>query len=94
MVSQMKVRSALYAGSPLPPGRFLILISVKGCRSQGHIAAGRTRSVEKSGDLIGNRTANFWHIAVLQLTMLLCGPQVYIYHLKGREEDFNFNFEK
>jgi hypothetical protein len=46
----MAVRlSALRAGRPLPPGRFLVLIS----------AAGRIRSIEKSSDLIGNRNRDF-----------------------------------
>jgi hypothetical protein len=41
----MAVRlSALRAGLPLPPGSFLVLISVS--RPQGHIAAGRIRSIE------------------------------------------------
>jgi hypothetical protein len=53
----MAVRSALRAGRPLLPGRFLVLISVKKLsRPQGHIAAGRIRSTEKSSDLNGNRT--------------------------------------
>jgi hypothetical protein len=41
----------------LLPGRFLILISVKRLsRPQGHSAVGRIRSIDKSSDLIGNRT--------------------------------------
>jgi hypothetical protein len=44
----------------LPPGRFLVLISVKRLsRLQGHSAAGRIRSNEKSKDLIGNRSRCF-----------------------------------
>jgi hypothetical protein len=52
----MAVRlSVLLVGCPLPPGRFLVLISVKRLsRPQGHSAAGRIRSIEKSNDLIGN----------------------------------------
>jgi hypothetical protein len=45
---------SLSAGLPLPPGRFLVLISVRLSRLQGHIAAGGIRSVEESNDLIGN----------------------------------------
>jgi hypothetical protein len=42
--SQMVVRSALRAGRPLPPGIFMVLISVKSLsRTQGHSAAGRIR---------------------------------------------------
>jgi hypothetical protein len=53
----MAVRlSALRDGRPLPPGRFLVLISVKRLsRPQGHRAAGKIRSIEKSNELIGNR---------------------------------------
>jgi hypothetical protein len=47
--SQMAVRSALCAGRPLPPGRSLVLISVKRpSRLQGHSGAGRIRSIEKN----------------------------------------------
>jgi hypothetical protein len=55
--SQMAVRlSALCAGHPLPPRkipgtRFCQWLS----RPQGHNAAGRIRSIEKTND-IGNRT--------------------------------------
>jgi hypothetical protein len=49
--------SALRAGRPLTPGKFLVLISVKGLvKLQCHSAAGRIKSIEKSNDLIGNRT--------------------------------------
>jgi hypothetical protein len=41
----------------VPPGKFLVLISVRGwVSSQGHNAAGRIRLIEKSDDVIGNRT--------------------------------------
>jgi hypothetical protein len=54
---QMAVRSALRAGRPLLPERSLGLISIRGwVDPQGHGAAGRVRSIEKSSDLIGNRT--------------------------------------
>jgi hypothetical protein len=51
----MAVRlSAIRAGRPLSPGRFLIFISVRNwVDPQGHSAAGRIRSIEKSSDLIG-----------------------------------------
>jgi hypothetical protein len=49
--SQMAVRlPSLRAGHPLPPGGFVVLISVKGWVDMGH------RAIEKSNDLIGNRT--------------------------------------
>jgi hypothetical protein len=48
----MAVRlSASSAGRPSPPERFLRL-----SRPQDHSAAGRIRSIEKSNDLMGNRT--------------------------------------
>jgi hypothetical protein len=51
--------SALRAGRPLPPRKipgthFCERLS----RPQGHSAAGRIRSIEKSIDLIGTRTRN------------------------------------
>jgi hypothetical protein len=46
--------SVLHADHCLPPGRFLVLISVKRLSQlQGHSAAGRVRSIEKYSDLIG-----------------------------------------
>jgi hypothetical protein len=74
----MAVRlSALRAGRPLPPGRFLVLISVKSLsRPQDHNAAGRIRSVEKSSDLIGNRTRDIPACSVVtQPTTLPRGPE-------------------
>jgi hypothetical protein len=48
--------SASRAGLSLPPGRFLVLISVKRLSGpQGHSAAGRIRSVKKCNHFIGNR---------------------------------------
>jgi hypothetical protein len=56
--SQMAVRlSVLRAGRPLPPERFMVLISVRRqSQPQSHSQAGRIRSIEKSNDLIGNST--------------------------------------
>jgi hypothetical protein len=47
--------SALRAGRLLPPRKFLVLIPVRG-RPQGHTAAGRIMSIEKSNYPIENRT--------------------------------------
>jgi hypothetical protein len=54
----MAVRlSGLCAGCPLPPRRFLVLISVRGwVNPRCHSASGKVRSIEKSNDLIGLRT--------------------------------------
>jgi hypothetical protein len=73
----MAVRlSALRTGRFLPPGRFLVLSSVKRLsRPQGHSAAGRIRSIEKSSDLIGNRTHNLPACNIVpQPSTLLRGP--------------------
>jgi hypothetical protein len=58
---QMAVRlSALRANHPLPPRK---IPGAHSCQSvsqpQGHSAAGRIRSIEKSDALIGNRTRDF-----------------------------------
>jgi hypothetical protein len=68
--------SAPCAGRPLPPGIFLVLISVRGWFDpQGHSAAGRIRSVEKSSELIGNRTCDLLACSIVpQPTMLPHAP--------------------
>jgi hypothetical protein len=49
-----------------PPGRFLVLISVRGwVDPQGHSTAGRTWSIEKSNDLIGNQTRDILACSVV-----------------------------
>jgi hypothetical protein len=49
----MAVRlSALRVGRPLPPGRFVVLISVREAESN----PGRVRSIGEHSELIGNRT--------------------------------------
>jgi hypothetical protein len=49
--------SALLAGRPLPPRRFLVHISGRGLvNSRAQSAARRIRPIEKSSDFIGNRT--------------------------------------
>jgi hypothetical protein len=66
----MAVRSALSAGRPLPPGRFLISVT-RLSQLQGHSAAGRIRSIEKSNDLIGNRARDLPTCSIMpQPTML------------------------
>jgi hypothetical protein len=58
------------------PGRILVLISVKRLsRPQGHSEAGRTRWIEKSNDLIGNRTRDLPACSIVpQLTTLPRAP--------------------
>jgi hypothetical protein len=65
----------LRAGCPLPPGRFLELIYVKRLhRPQGHSAAGRIRSIEKSSGM-GSRTHDLPSCSIVpQPTMLLHAP--------------------
>jgi hypothetical protein len=49
--------SALRAGRPLPPKKIPDThFCYSLCRSHGNSATGRIRSIEKSNDLIGNRT--------------------------------------
>jgi hypothetical protein len=58
--SQMAVRlSALRAGRPLPPRKFPgTHFCYRLSRPQDHSAAGRIRPIEKSNDLIRNRTGD------------------------------------
>jgi hypothetical protein len=61
----MSVRwSVLRTGRPLTPGRFLVLVSVRGS-VKGHSAAGRIRSVEKCNDLNGNKTRNLQALSIV-----------------------------
>jgi predicted RNA binding protein YcfA (HicA-like mRNA interferase family) len=56
--SQMEVRlSPLHAGRPLQPRKIPgTNFCLRPSRPQGHSAAGRIRSIEKSNDVIRNRT--------------------------------------
>jgi hypothetical protein len=61
-----------YALAAFTPGRFLVLISVKSLsRPQGHSATGRTRSILKPNDLIGNRFRNLL-ACMLNILRRLC----------------------
>jgi hypothetical protein len=68
--------SALHAGHSLPPGRFLVLIYVRGqVNPHGHSVAGRIRSIEKSIGHIGNATRDLPVCStVFQPTMLPHAP--------------------
>jgi hypothetical protein len=56
----MAVRlSVLRAGRPLPPRRFLVLISVKGCMDpMARVRLEGLGQLKKSNDFIGNRTGD------------------------------------
>jgi hypothetical protein len=75
----MAVRlSALRAGRSLPPRK---IPGTQFCqrlsRPQGHSAAGRIRSIEKSNDLIGIRSRNFPACSIVpQPTTLPRAPPV------------------
>jgi hypothetical protein len=75
----MAVRlSALRACRPIPPGRFLIFISVRGwVDPQGHSAAGRIRSIEKSNNIFGNRTHDLLTCSIVAQQTIL--PRVCMY---------------
>jgi hypothetical protein len=68
----MAVRlSAIRAGGPIPPGKIL-------SRLRAHSAAGMIRSIEKSNNLIGNRTHDLpASTIVLQSITLLRAVRVY-----------------
>jgi hypothetical protein len=75
--------SALRAGRLLPPGRFLVLISVR-----GHSAAGRIRSIEKI-HLIRTRTRDLPACSiVLQPTTLPRAAQFSVFVLKNKSRLF------
>jgi hypothetical protein len=69
----MAVRlSALRAGLPLPPGRFMVLISVRGwVHHKAHIAARRIRWIENCNYLIGNRTSDLPACSIVPPTYTL-----------------------
>jgi hypothetical protein len=69
--------SALRAGRSLPPGRFLVPISVGMSRHQDHSAARRIRSTEKSNDLVGNRTRDLSACNIVPQPTTLPGAPYY-----------------
>jgi hypothetical protein len=73
----MAVRlSAFACRSSLTLGRFLVLISVRGSVSnQGHSADGMIMPIEKSNELIGNRTRDLPTCSVVpQQSTPQCAP--------------------
>jgi hypothetical protein len=79
--------SALRAARPLPLGRFLVLISVRGrVDPQGHSAAGNITSIEKSND-IGCQARDLPACSIVpQPTMILRPPTFIICHKFGCKE--------
>jgi hypothetical protein len=54
---KMVVATAIHAGRPLPSSKFLSNFRYRLKRPQGHSAASKNGSTEKSNNLIGNRTS-------------------------------------
>jgi hypothetical protein len=63
--------SALRSSLPLPPWRFLVLISIRGWVDPRNIAAERIRSIEKYNDLIGYRTGDLLACSIVIQTTTL-----------------------
>jgi hypothetical protein len=70
--SQMAVRSAPRAGRPLPPGRFLVLISVRGCVNPRAIVR-----LEGLGQLINPMTSSGMHLSLHRSITELFGRVCY-----------------
>jgi hypothetical protein len=86
--SQITVRlSALRAGRPLPPGRFLVLISVRLSRPQGHSAAGRIGSIKKYNDIFGNRSRDLPACASTNYATACPTDQKCVQNINGISED-------
>jgi hypothetical protein len=90
VASQMAVRSALCAGRPLRPGRYLVLISVRGrVDPQGHSAAGMIRSIEKNPITSSGIEPATFRLVALCLNQLPCRvPHLKIvsWHLSGENK--------
>jgi hypothetical protein len=71
--SKLVVRlSALSTRHPLLPGRFLVLIPIRGW-VKSHTEAGRIRSIEKSNNLIRNQIRDLLACSIVpQTTILPC----------------------
>jgi hypothetical protein len=62
--TQVAGRLVLRVGRPLPPEKFLVLISVRGSHPQGHIAAGNISVIAKNPMVSsGIEPATFWLVA-------------------------------
>jgi hypothetical protein len=80
--------SALHAGRPLPTGRFLVSFLYRLSRTQGHSAAGRIRSIEKSSDPNGNLTRGLpAYSKVLHPTTLPRAPSLHVRQLETEEQE-------
>jgi hypothetical protein len=79
---QIAVRSALRAGRPLLPGRFLILISVRDrVDPQDHSVAGRIKTIERSNDLIENRRRYLPACSIVPQPTSLASSEEAVYNL-------------
>jgi hypothetical protein len=81
----MTVRlSALSAGRPLPPGRFLVLISVRAVDPRAIVRLEEWNQLKKSSDLIGNRTRDLPACSIApQPTTLPLAPTFDRYKIKS-----------
>jgi hypothetical protein len=76
----MAVRlSTLRAGRPLPPGRFLVIISVRGrVDPRDIVGLEGLGNINKSNDLIGNRTPDLLACSMMPQQVLYRVPPMLV----------------